>query len=288
MKLPKKRTYILSFVALFVIWMTFDTTMLKKLLSMSIGDRLSGNGYFTEIESSSFHWFGVNAEKVAFHGKSAFESIVLDSANVECSPMILLKNGSCQSDIELYAGTILATINKESVSKLTLSGTAKNIHLEKHLLIRGYGIEEGLLSVPEFSLTRNESSLDISAKIQISELKKPLSSRLSPSLTGLPVPIDIPAIDINSLNAKLKINNSITLISDINMNSSWGSLKGSLSFQNKQLKQAELNVQFLSQGKEAVSAFLPFICPRDIVSEAQIPPLLFKLNNGQFSCARAL
>jgi hypothetical protein len=280
-----KRFFIFSSVIIFVSWYIFDSTLLKKLTSLTLGELLSTPSFLTEVDSASIHWLGMEASHVSLHGKSAFQSLLLDSLHLDCKRFeTLTGQPNCSSKASLYSGTANVDFNKKN-DRFFINGNISGLKLSQHILIRGYGIEDGTLSVKDLSMTTNGNHVtDATGNLEILGVKKPSVSRLSPSLTGLPIPIELPAVDIDSLKATITYKEATLECNDISLSSSLGELKGAFQVKTNKLSSMQISLALSDKGKEILIPYLLFICSKDALSKELANPLIFEFKNHQIQC----
>jgi hypothetical protein len=283
-----KKSLIIITVVCFVAWATFDRSLLQQLVAASLSEILSSSSVTAEVEQASAHWLGISTGPILLHGRSPFAAVTLDGATADCKPLsVLMGNPACTSQLSLYGGSGAFSYTKQAGTML-LTGDLDKLDLKRHKLIKSYGIERGNLSVRALKIEARDNIIQTaSARIEIADLNKPAASRLAPSLTGLPLTLEVPALEIATAHLIASMTPQTLELHDIAMSSSLGELEGTISLAARVITGAHLVLSLNAQGKETLSPYLVFVCPKSALEPSQPEPLRFDFKDGQIRCTVA-
>jgi len=280
-----KKSLLIITVVCFVAWATFDRSLLQQLVAASLSEVLSSSSVTAEVEKASVHWLGISTGAISLHGRSPFSAVTLDSATAGCKPLsVLMGNPSCTSQLSLYGGSGALAYTKQAEITL-LTGDLESLDLKRHKLMKSYGIERGNLSIRTLKIEARENTVQTaSARIEIADLSKPAASRLAPSLTGLPLTLEVPALEIATAHMNASMTPQRLELQDISMSSSLGDLQGTISLAARVITGAHFVLSLNAHGKEILSPYLVFVCPKSALEPAQSEPLRFDFKDGQIRC----
>lgn len=103
----------------------------------------------------------------------------------------------------------------------------ENLNLVKHPQIAGLGISSGVLTLNTSALQFRPHPLPLgTARLELEKLGIPRKIQLHPQLTGLPLPLTLPAIHDGTLTLDAKVEGDTLEIANFDFTSSWGECTG--------------------------------------------------------------
>ncbi len=282
-----------AFVALLVIALTFDSSLMSEYLTGLLIQSVAKHGVTLSIGSLSPLFIGVKLTAIkAFFAKSLI-SLSIDVSQTTCSAISALSGeASCQIEASLYGGSVESTLAASQSEGAMSNITLQRVQLSQHPQLAGLGIEQGTLDIENAALSWGPHGIQSAkASLQISDLSKPTQTILSQRLTGLPVPISLPPITAEKIVAELSLSNNLLEIASLDLRSTLGSLSGSFSMPiakgHRKMPSLEVSLSLTESGVVALKPHLVFLCEASLLTAGT--PLLLRSNSTQglgVSCTR--
>ena len=293
MKRPRWRIItVIATVVIVVFLLSFDRDLPAAIFTASIESALSKDSLITTIESASPRWFGVHLKGVTARGKSPLLNLTAEESNVLCSPWQLLRGVyDCSLEANVYQGKIslLANFNPDSKNtegQMHLSGSVDDLQLNQHLLVRGFGVESGLLTLHNIAITTKDENIEGNVSVKLANFSKPTTTAMSPRLTGIPVPFEVPPLSVTTATADINAQGGSIAVTNLAAQSSLGNLSGILNFTNGKLVSFNLTYAASEEGRKVLAQYFQFICPRGLFDSS--PSVTFSMGqSGNFTCLKS-
>ena len=279
-------------ISVLIVLCLFDRSLVGGIVLSTLSTALSNDHITTSIASGALSvWgsLGLVLTGVKIQGTSLFLPALLDTVNLQCSPVSVFSKPRCFFSGTLYGGNVSGEVFYTNRENFIGSADIKNLSLASHPLLHGFGIENGKISLNTINFEHSESKNQrrVSMEVHLENLEKPIQSKLSPSISGLPFPIDIPPLSIGDLKATVVGSNESVLIQRLRMESSVGKVEGNGSIQvhGNRFRIETMSFVFTptDSGRTIMSQYLQFICPREVLAA---PVLVLTVKETAYNCRR--
>lgn len=280
--MKNKKRLVFVVVSLIVGFSLFDRELLYSVISGKIIQLITPHGAYVSYKQSQLSLWGIDLFDVAITPPKI--GIQLQSVKTRCSFMSLITlSPECETTINAYNGVGLLHSTFSKLSDPQIKGSIDNLELAAHPYLQAIGIESGTVSISNIIVGPNPESFsfDISAL----NIKKPIGSKISQKILGLPTSLELPSLTLSLFKAKFSKTSSALNIDKVKIESTLGDASGSASFDKILPKNLDLNLKLSETGLLILKNYLQFICPAELLSpKAPIRISLSSSNLSRITC----
>ena len=184
-------------------------------------------------------------------------------------PSLFLLRPRMALSAEAYHGTIKAGFEHEFLSRGAspaefLYAEGDGISIAQHPQLNALGIENGNLL---FNFQRIDGG--VRGEFELSDVSKPSPTILQPILTGLPLPLSIPAVNNLTVRGNVSMREELLTLSSLAISSSLGNCSGEAQIDqlaNGKPIHSQVECTLSPDGLKAFGAFLPILSKGKISS----------------------
>jgi hypothetical protein len=233
------------------------------------GIALSAKEFSPGIFSSS-----ASSVKAVFRNLKMPFDVFVDNITINPS-WLSLRNGTFNATAEasLYNGMITMSVSTQPTQgSASGSGTITKLELAKHPLLSAFGLANGSVSSVVDSLIVKDNKLStLSASFSLDNLSFPKALQIPASLTGLGLPITIPALASANVTGNISMVNNHLELKELVANTSWGTIHGNsivdiVAFNTNRELLGELRIELSEEGSKLFGGFLPLMSKNAIQS----------------------
>lgn len=195
------------------------------------------------VNNPSLNFFKFSIEDLTINKKVKFINLPIEFNKIDFEPNILslfsdekrfkLYSNFYSGDIKVDGGYVM---DKDKLSsKIDLEG----VMLESHQIFKQFSISGGKLNsnCKKFE-TKNKQVININCYVKLVDLKQPNSFTIPTNLSGLPLPIKIPALKVKEVKFDLVVDSRKVSLNNFSLVSDLANMIGDFEF-----KQGSMNIK---------------------------------------------